>query len=216
MMTCTNSLLGVHGVQEHNFQQLQHAKAPVQPAQQSAAANNHAFPSALPSPAGRSSIGKHSRLRLRRPPTQSTMSPIPVQMDKKHVQQRREALDHTSGKAFGPNREGKDAEVQPTATLENGTVDLLPPAPLQTAAALRVHRHWASATSKAAESDEPVLDCCEASADCNGSLDVQLPAAAIASVQSQSLIGRKVASAMSADLRSTGMQTQEASYHYPV
>ena len=139
------------------------------------------------------------------------LSPVPVRMDRKHVQQQKEALNLMTGMAFGPNREGKDAEAQPTATLENGAIDLLSPAPLQTAA-LRVHRHWASAPSKAAESDESVLDCSEASADCNGSLDVQLPAAATASVQRQSRMGRRAASAISADISSTGMQSHEASY----
>ena len=143
---------------------------------------------------------------------QSTVSPIPVQMDRKDEQQQKEALNHMTGKAFGPKRAGKDAEVQPTATLENGAIDLLSPAPLQTAAALRVHRHWASAPSKAAESDESVFDCCEASADCNGSLDVQLPAAATASVQKQSRMGRRAASAISAEMSCTGMQSHEASY----
>ena len=143
---------------------------------------------------------------------QSTVSPIPVQMDGKYIQHHKEALHHTTGKACGPNREGKDAEVQPTAVVENHAIDLLSPAPLQTAAALCVHRHWASAPSKAAESDEAVLDCSEASADCNGSLDVQLPAAATASVKSQSLIGRRAASAIPADISSTGMQPYEASY----
>ena len=141
---------------------------------------------------------------------QSTVSPISVQMDRKHVQQQKEALHHTTGEAFGPNKEGNDAEMQPTAVVDNHAIDLLSPAPLQTAAAL--HRHRAPADCRAAESDESVLDCSEASADCNSSVDVQLPAAATTSVQRQSRIGRSAASAMSADISSIGMQPYEASY----